>query len=554
MNQVASSEESAGQQVSPRRVAIIGAGPGGLVAARYLKDHGFEPAVFEQDDDIGGQWNVRSPHSGIWPSMVTNTSRWLTCFSDFDLEPEAAIFPSNKEILAYLKRYARKFDLLSRVRLGTRVELIERHPEGVGWLVRSNETKEKSEIFPYVVVASGRFNKPVIPPLPGLDSFSGEFGVLHSFGYKNPESFRGKRVLVIGCAISALEIASDLAMLGASRVVSTYRCQRYVMQKLVAGVPSDVLASSRFAALNAEVAPRELLGKKMQDYILRVFGNPEQFGAFRPAGNFLAVGRALSQHFLPLVAEGRIVVKPWIREIRERNVRFSDETWEEFDAIILGTGFELSIPFLSPTISGLLDLDARHADLYKFTFHPHLAGLAFLGLWEQTGPYFPPLELQARWITYVWSGLRSLPTRSQMNAAIAAYRDARGESQLQAMHRMALLFAREAGVEPDLKAWLQLAPALLFGPLSAISFRLSGLDHLPGIEARIAAEARAAGTVFGSAFSSEQLSQLQDSAAARNDPEFAEFIKQSFSRQPAVASQEIFEAEWPKNYEKDWSP
>ena len=182
---------------------------------------------------------------------------------------------------------------------------------------------------------------------------------------------------------------------------------------------------------------------------------------------------------------------------------------------------------MSPTISGLLDLDALHADLYKFTFHPDLAGLAFLGLWEQTGPYFPPLELQARWITYVWSGLRPFPTRRQMNAAIAASRDAGGESQLQAMHRMALLFAREAGVEPDLKAWPQLAPALLFGPLSAISFRLSGPDHLPDIEGRIAAEARAAGTAFGSAFSSEQLSQLQDLAAVRKDPEFAELLPEA---------------------------
>jgi len=182
---------------------------------------------------------------------------------------------------------------------------------------------------------------------------------------------------------------------------------------------------------------------------------------------------------------------------------------------------------LSPTISAVLDLDALHADLYKFTFHPDLAGLAFLGLWEQTGPYFPPLELQARWITYVWSGIRPLPTRSKMNAAIAAYRDARGESQLQAMHRMALLFAHEAGVEPDLKAWPQLAPALLFGPLSAISFRLSGPDHLDDIEARVAAEARAVGTAVGSTFSNEQVSQLQDLATARKDPEFAEFVSRT---------------------------
>src|SRR4029077_15203893 len=163
MNEVTSSEESADQQVSRRRVAIVGSGPGGLVAARYLKHHGFEPVVFEQDDEIGGQWNVRSPHSGIWPSMVTNTSRWLTCFSDLTLEPEAATFPSNKEILGYLKRYARRFDILSQVRFGTRVGLIERNRQGIGWLVRSNGAEEMSESFPYVVVASGRFNKPLIP-------------------------------------------------------------------------------------------------------------------------------------------------------------------------------------------------------------------------------------------------------------------------------------------------------------------------------------------------------------------------------------------------------
>src|ERR1700724_3062191 len=109
--------------------------------------------------------------------------------------------------------------------------------------------------------ASGLFNKPSIPRVPGLESFSGSGGVIHSFHYKEPASFRGKRVLVAGCAISALEVASDLAMLGAKRVVSTFRRQRYVIQKLVAGVPSDALAFTRFAALNGEVTPAEIIGK-----------------------------------------------------------------------------------------------------------------------------------------------------------------------------------------------------------------------------------------------------------------------------------------------------
>ena len=518
------SEESANQPGFQGRVAIIGSGPGGLVAARYLKHHGFEPVIFEQSDQVGGQWNVRSPHSGVWPSMVTNTSRLLTCFSDLAPEPGGPIFPSNYEILAYLRRYAQRFDINSHIRYGTRVELLERNPNGDGWVVWFNAPQARSEIFQYVVVASGRFNKPLIPSLPGLDSFCGQGGVLHSFQYKDPEGFRGKRVLVVGCAISALEIATDLAMLGASRVVSTFRRQRYVTQKLVAGVPSDALMLTRFAALNAEVTPRELLCEKIQDWILRTFGSPEQFGALRPAGNFLTVGRGLSQHFLPLVAEGRIAVRPWIREVQGRNVHFEDTSSEEFDAIILGTGFELSIPFLSPTIAQILDLDAQHADLYKLTFHPDLANLAFLGLWEQSGPYFPPLELQARWITYVWRAITPPPTRDQMNAGIAIYREARGKSQLQAMHLLALLFAREANVEPDLKEWPQLARALLFGPLSAISFRLNGPDCLPNAGERIAAEAQALGTIVSSTFSSEEVAQLHALAAARKDPNFSEFV------------------------------
>ncbi|HYZ71623.1 MAG TPA: NAD(P)-binding domain-containing protein [Chthoniobacterales bacterium] len=524
MKPVTTSEESANRPDFQRRVAIIGGGPGGLVAGRYLKHHGFEPVLFEQGDQIGGQWNVRSPHSGVWPSMVTNTSRFLTCFSDLAPEPGSPLFPSNHEVLAYLKRYAQRFDIDSHIRYGTRVDLVERNPNGEGWVVRSNAAQTRSELFDYVVVASGRFNKPVIPSLPGLDSFCGEGGVLHSFRYKDPEAFRGKRILVVGCAISALEIASDLAMLGASRVVSTFRRQRYIIQKLVAGVPIDALTLTRFAALNAEVTARELAGQKTQDWILRTFGSPEQFGALTPAGNFLTVGRGLSQHFLPLVAEGRIAVKPWIREVQGRNVHFEDASSEEFDAIILGTGFELSIPFLSPTIAQILDLDPHHADLYKFTFHPDLARLAFLGLWEQTGPYFPPLELQARWITYVWKGIITPPSLDQMQDGIARYREARGKSQLQAMHLLALLFAREANVEPDLKQWPQFARALLFGPLSAISFRLSGPDCLSNAGERITAEAHALGTIVSSTFSSEEVTQLRLLAATRKDPTFSEFV------------------------------
>ena len=66
-------------------VAVIGAGPGGLVTARWLLSQGFEPTIFEQGPELGGQWTGVPGRSGVWPAMHTNTSRVLTAFSD--LEP-----------------------------------------------------------------------------------------------------------------------------------------------------------------------------------------------------------------------------------------------------------------------------------------------------------------------------------------------------------------------------------------------------------------------------------------------------------------------------------
>ena len=54
------------------RVAVVGAGPGGLVTAKHALEAGFDVSVFEESDDVGGQWHTRAPHSGIWPGMHTD--------------------------------------------------------------------------------------------------------------------------------------------------------------------------------------------------------------------------------------------------------------------------------------------------------------------------------------------------------------------------------------------------------------------------------------------------------------------------------------------------
>ena len=110
---------------------MIGAGPGGLTAARWLMSQGFEPTIFEQGPMLGGQWTGLKASSGVWPTMHTNTSRILTAFSDLEHESDL-VFPSNRYILDYLHRDAETFTLTSRIRFGTRIELLSRG-ERDGW-------------------------------------------------------------------------------------------------------------------------------------------------------------------------------------------------------------------------------------------------------------------------------------------------------------------------------------------------------------------------------------------------------------------------------------
>lgn len=513
--------------------AIIGAGPAGLVAARYMKQHGLAPTLFDQGSSVGGQWCGGAAYSGVWPNMRTNTSRMMTAFSDFPHREDGPLYPSNQQMHAYLQAYASHFELDSHLRLGTRVVGIEREPSGSSWRVsyRSEDGSVRSAAFDRVAIASGRYHKPRVPSVPGLESFSGSGGVSHTFGYRGPEAYRGMKVLVAGGSISALEIASDLAVQGTNLVISSQRKQRYVLSKLIAGVPVEHLAFTRFGALAAESFPIDAVARELKNFIVRSCGKPEQYGALAAPDNVLEAGITQNQNFLPLVAEGRILAKPWIENINGRSVRFSDGTTIEVDALIFGTGFDLDLPFLADEQRKLLEPDGEHINLYAHTLHPDLAGLAFLGLYDIVGPAFPVLELQARWLAYVWAGRRPMPSYEEMSNGLDAYRAGRHLPAAVPMHLLAVLFARLAGVEPRLDEYPQLARPLLFGPLSPPSFRLTGPDALPDAAEQVARAAAQSGAVPELELVPEQQAQIEALAAARSDGGLARLLVAQRSQQ-----------------------
>lgn len=480
-------------------VAVIGAGPGGLVAARWLLSQGFEPTIFEQGPLLGGQWTGLPGGSGVWPSMRTNSSRILTAFSDLELDHDE-VYPSNRDILGYLQRYAELFGLTSRIRLNTPITHLGR--DGTQWVLSHSGSEER---FARVVLATGRFHAPAIPDVAGLDGFTGSAGALSSYHYRGPAPYIGKRVLVAGCAISALEIAAELARLGAARVVVTQRRQRYVLPRFAAEVPSDHRMFTRYGVLANETLPRSEVERQLKEIVVEAGGSPEQYGAPAPDPSFFTAGVTLNQGYLPLVAQGRISVRPWLRSIDQTAVTFADGHTEDFDGIVFGTGFALNLPYLSADIRSIACLDATQLDADRYTFHPDLPGLAFLGMWDQSGGYFVPLELQARWIAYTWGGTAPMP----------APHTERGTVEKTRMNLAALTFARAAGVEPRLENWPQLRRALLFGPLAPSCFRLEGPDALPDAPIRFAREAAAFGAITSNQLTARERSywSLVDAAA-----------------------------------------
>ncbi|KAM3316755.1 hypothetical protein ACQJBY_034725 [Aegilops geniculata] len=210
-----------------RRVAVIGAGAAGLVAARELLREGHAPVVFERAAGVGGTWlydDEASPdplgaggvHGSLYASLRTNLPRECMGFLDFPFvagegaEGDPRRFPGHQEVLRYLEAFARRFDLHGLIRLETEVVSVRRSG-GASWSVsycsrkvaagtdssgELREEEEQSEVFDAVVVCNGHFAEPRLAEVAGIDRWPGK--QLHSHSYRVPDQFHGQSYLLIG--------------------------------------------------------------------------------------------------------------------------------------------------------------------------------------------------------------------------------------------------------------------------------------------------------------------------------------------------------------------
>ena len=149
-------------------VAIVGGGPAGLITAKEALACDLRPTVFESSSQIGGQWNLDSDTSAVWPSLYMNTSRRMEELSDFtwdqavppEQRPEnggyRGVFPHAREAIMYIDAMVDKFGVRETIKLNSRVSSISKTESGK-WIVATDTSQEE---FDHVVIATGRYITP----------------------------------------------------------------------------------------------------------------------------------------------------------------------------------------------------------------------------------------------------------------------------------------------------------------------------------------------------------------------------------------------------------
>ncbi|CAM0871210.1 unnamed protein product [Alopecurus aequalis] len=364
----------------PSRVAVIGAGAAGLVAARELRREGHDPVVFERGAGVGGTWlydpaaaddplGAGGVHSSLYASLRTNLPREIMGFLDFPFVADEGAgdprrYPGHEEVLRYLQEFARRFDLHGLVRLGTEVVRVRRDESAASWRVsycprklagagREEVELEEEEAFDAVVVCNGHFTEPRLADIAGIDGWPGK--QLHSHNYRVPDPFHGQVVVIIGYHPSGVDITRDIA-----------------------GVAKEVHVAIRSAPCGVE---------------------------------------STTAH-----------ANLWLHSTIERaeedgTVVFQDGSRVKADAIVHCTGYKYSFPFLGDgdEAAGICVDDNRVGPLYKHVFPPQLAPqISFIGL-NFRAVLFPLFQLQSNWVAGVLSGRIELPTQEEMMQDVAAF-------------------------------------------------------------------------------------------------------------------------------------
>jgi cyclohexanone monooxygenase len=363
----------ASNERSPRRIVIIGAGPGAIISGHRLTEAGFTDFVMlEKQNRVGGTW-ARNRYPGLACDVVSRAYQF-----SFALKSDwAAPYAYQPEILEYMERCVDDLGLRPHVRLETAVRGARWDDATATWTV---STEAGEELTADVLIASpGMFGAAVWPDIEGRESFAGTS--VHTSDWPDDLDLTGKRVAVIGSAASAVQLLPEVAKL-ASRLHLFQRSANWVLPKEDAPFSAEQIAalgddSAALHAARAEAVEQvgggfafvqeetrlacEALGIRN----ISVVDDPGLRGKLTPTSPWGCQRPLFSNVYYPTfnLPHVELVTDP-IARITPTGVVTADGVEREVDVIVYATGYETTRYISALDITGRdgLDIDDAWAD------------------------------------------------------------------------------------------------------------------------------------------------------------------------------------------------
>jgi cation diffusion facilitator CzcD-associated flavoprotein CzcO len=338
--------------VTHPRTVIVGSGFSGIgMAIRLLREGERDFVLLERAEDIGGTWR-----DNTYPGCRCDVPSHLYSFSFAPNPNWSSTFSPQPEILEYLRDVAARFGVLPYIRFATELESAEWDEGEARWQLETSGGPLSAEVL---IAAQGPLSDPLVPDLPGLESFQGT--AFHSASWDHDHRLDGERVAVIGTGASAIQFVPRIQpVVGQMHVFQ--RTPPWVMpnpnrrmsdleHKLYGRLPAAQLAMRAGIYLARETFVLQFRNRRMRKLATRMalrqleqqVPDPELRAKLTPRYE-LGCKRILpTDEWYPALMQPNIeLVTDGIREVKSHSIVSADGTEREVDTIILGTGFHVT--------------------------------------------------------------------------------------------------------------------------------------------------------------------------------------------------------------------